>query len=86
MKEMPMTNVVSDSAGQIFATKRGELRIIAASQGKIQWRKGGQQTELVRLEPSENRYLVYREPRRVRQARRGLRRSVARTPAPRACV
>jgi hypothetical protein len=67
MKELPMTNVVSDSASEIYATKRGELRIIAGNGGasadnKTTWHKGSKAAmDLVRLEPIENRYLIYRE-------------------------
>jgi hypothetical protein len=67
MKEVPMTNIVSDSAGQIFATKRGELRIVVSNTDdtgdnqKVTWRKGTTRTELVRLELWPNRYLIYRE-------------------------
>jgi hypothetical protein len=66
MKELAMTNVVSDSAGEIFATKGGQLKIISTSAkgsdaGKTYWLKGGKKTELTMLEPTDNRYLIYRE-------------------------
>jgi len=61
MKEIPMTNVATDSAGEIFATKAGQLKLVAGSDGKATWIKGGKKTELTRLEPQENRYLIYRE-------------------------
>ena len=41
-----MTNVVSDSAGEIFATKTGELKIVTTEDGKAFWNKGGKKTEL----------------------------------------
>ena len=56
-----MTNVATDSAGEIFATKAGQLKLVAGSDGKATWIKGGKKTELTRLEPQENRYLIYRE-------------------------
>lgn len=61
MKELDMTNMVSDSAGEIFATKTGQLKIITGKDGKSYWVKGGKKTELTMLEPTDNRYLIYRE-------------------------
>jgi hypothetical protein len=61
MKELPMTNVVSDSAGEIFATKTGELKIVTSDDGKAYWKQGGKKTELIKLEPQDNRYVIYRE-------------------------
>jgi hypothetical protein len=60
MKEQAMTNVVSDSAGEIYATKAGDLKIITQD-GKAFWKKGGAKAELVVLELLQNRYLIYRE-------------------------
>lgn len=60
MKEAAMTNVVSDSAGEIYATKAGDLKIITQD-GKAFWKKGGAKTELVVLDMWANRYLIYRE-------------------------
>ena len=61
MKELPMTNVVEDSAGQIYATKGGQLKIIANANNQAFWMKGGKKVELTVLETSDNRYLIYRE-------------------------
>lgn len=61
MKELAMTNVVSDSAGDVFATRTGELRIITTDDGKAFWKKGGKKTELIKLDLWQNRYLIYRE-------------------------
>jgi len=61
MKEMPMTNVVEDSGGFIFATKGGSLKIIAdAKHDTAFWVKGGKKVELTVLVPGDNRYLIYR--------------------------
>lgn len=60
MKEQTMTNIVSDSAGDIFATKAGELKFITEG-GKAFWKKGSKKTELTVLPPLDNRYLIYRE-------------------------
>lgn len=56
-----MTNMVSDSAGEIYATKTGQLKIIADKDHKAFWIKGGKKTELTVLEPMDNRYLIYRD-------------------------
>lgn len=61
LKEAAMTNVVSDSAGEIYSTKTGELKIVAGTDGKAYWKKGGKKTELVVLELQANRYLIYRD-------------------------
>ena len=61
MKEMPMTNVVSDSAGEIFATKSGQLKLVGGKGGTMYWIKGGKKSELTQLETSENIYLIYRD-------------------------
>lgn len=60
MKELPMKNVVQDSAGDIFATKSGDLRI-TTTDGKVFWKKGGKKVELIKLEPADNRYVIYRD-------------------------
>jgi hypothetical protein len=61
MKELAMTNMASDSAGEIFATKGGQLKIVTGAEGKATWSKGGKKTELTVLPPSDNKYLIYRE-------------------------
>ncbi|HWU88079.1 MAG TPA: hypothetical protein VN253_12420 [Kofleriaceae bacterium] len=62
MKELAMTNVVSDSAGEIYATKSGDLKIVTeGDSGKAYWKKGQTKNELIVLELFPNRYLIYRE-------------------------
>lgn len=61
MKQQTMTNIVSDSAGEIYATKAGDLKIITGTDGKAFWKKGAKSTELKQLDPQDNRYLIYRE-------------------------
>ncbi|HVK76371.1 MAG TPA: hypothetical protein VM734_23765 [Kofleriaceae bacterium] len=60
MKELPMTNVVSDSVGEIYATKRGELRFVTSAQTAT-WIKGNVKTELTIIPPSDNIALIYGE-------------------------
>ncbi|HTR54498.1 MAG TPA: hypothetical protein VMJ10_27595 [Kofleriaceae bacterium] len=61
MKELAMTNVVSDSGGEIFATRTGQLKIVHGEDGKGYWIKSGKKTELTVLEAVDNRYLIYRD-------------------------
>jgi len=62
MKLMAMTNVVSDSAGEIYATKSGQLKIIAETKGPAAfWIKGRKKFPLTVLEAADNRYLIYRD-------------------------
>jgi hypothetical protein len=62
MKALAMTNVVSDSAGEIYATKSGDLKIVTeGSAGKAYWKKGQTKNELIVLDLFANRYLIYRE-------------------------
>jgi hypothetical protein len=58
MKELPMTNVVSDSAGEIYATRRGELRFITDNQSAT-WIKGAAKTRLTRIPVEDNVRLIY---------------------------
>jgi hypothetical protein len=61
MKQLPMTNVVADSGGEIYQTKRGELQIITEDNKTATWVRGRKKTALKLLERADNRYLIYRE-------------------------
>lgn len=58
LKELPMTNVVSDSVGEIYATKRGELRFIT-SNASATWIKGAAKTSLTIIPIEDNIKLIY---------------------------
>jgi hypothetical protein len=58
LKLMKMTNVVSDSQGDIFSTKKGELRLVLDRQNPI-WAAGKAETALVKLPLDENVVLIY---------------------------
>jgi hypothetical protein len=58
LKPMKMTNVVSDSQGDIFSTKKGELRLVLDRAHPV-WAAGKAETPLVRLPLDENRVLIY---------------------------
>jgi hypothetical protein len=61
MKEMKMTSVVSDSAGDIYSTKSGELRFVTGTEGTATWIKGKKKTPLIFLPVPENLRLIYRD-------------------------
>ena len=58
LKQQKMTNVVSDSKGDIFSTKSGELRLVSsASEGK--WIAGKQRTDLTVVPIEDNHVTLY---------------------------
>ncbi len=66
LKPLKMTNVVSDSKGDIFATKSGELRLVIPKQGggaerEPKWIKGKKKTALTWVPIEDNGYLIYVE-------------------------
>ena len=64
MKEYPLTNVVSDPAGEVFAIKDGSLKTFGAAATKAPvWRHGDQVTELTVLDLTEpaTRLIIYRD-------------------------
>jgi len=61
MKETAMTNIVADSAGEIFATRSGDLKIITGTDHTASWKKGETKVALTVLELFQNRYLIYRD-------------------------
>lgn len=60
MRELPMTNVVSDSVGEIYATRKGELRFVTEP-NKATWIKAGVKTELTIIPLEMNIALIYGE-------------------------
>jgi hypothetical protein len=60
LKMQKMTNVVSDSAGDIFATKTGELRLVL-NKGESLWQQKGKETKLIYLPIEDNHVLIYSE-------------------------
>ena len=58
LKLLKMTNVVSDSQGDIFTTKKGELRLVL-DRKKPSWFTGKAETELISLPLEENRIMIY---------------------------
>lgn len=60
LKRLPMTNVVSDSRGDVFATRDGSLRL-ALEQANSFWIRGKRSTALLNVPIADNLQLVYNE-------------------------
>ena len=58
LKPLHMTNVVSDSEGDIFATRSGELRLVLDKKESL-WVKGKERTALKLLPLEDNVRLIY---------------------------
>ena len=58
LKLMPMLNVVSDSAGDIFGTKGGKLRLVLDRSESV-WIDGKREVKLTTLDVGENARLIY---------------------------
>jgi hypothetical protein len=58
LKPLPMTNVVSDSEGDIFATRSGELRMVLDKHESF-WVKGKARSPLKMLPLDDNVRLIY---------------------------
>jgi hypothetical protein len=58
LKPLKMVNVVSDSEGQIFSTKAGDLRLVL-DRKEAAWVKGKSRTTLVPLPIEDNAQLIY---------------------------
>ena len=58
LKPLRMTNVVSDSAGDVFATKSGELKLVLGK-NEASWVHGKKATDLILLPLEENAQLIY---------------------------
>jgi hypothetical protein len=60
MKITKLVNAVSDSAGDIFATKTGELRLVMNKKETF-WQKGKKKTDLIFLPIEDNAVMIYTE-------------------------
>lgn len=65
MKQMALTDVASDSAGQVFSTKTGDLRLVntveAAKSPSTAWVKGSKKTELISLDTEQNAPVIFND-------------------------
>jgi hypothetical protein len=58
LKPLRMTNVVSDSAGDVFATKNGDLKLVLGK-GEASWVHGKKAKDLILLPLADNAQLIY---------------------------
>ncbi len=61
LKLQEMKDIVSDSEGQIFSTKKGELRLVLERADSSQWIERSKRTELRSVPVAENMPLIYNE-------------------------
>lgn len=64
LKQMALTDVTSDSAGDVFATKTGDLRLVRTlgdDKPTAQWIRGEKKSDLIYLDIYMNQPLIYRE-------------------------
>jgi len=64
MKPMPLVDVASDSAGDVFSTKSGDLRLVRNnedSKQKMTWVKGEKRTDLVFLDTDVNAVVIFKD-------------------------
>jgi hypothetical protein len=60
MKEMAMTNIVNDSVGDIYTTKKGELRFVVTGSA-AKWVAGSKSMELTNVPVEDNVVMIYGE-------------------------
>jgi len=58
LKPLRMTNVVSDSAGDVFATRKGDRKLVLGK-GEASWGHGKKAKELMLLPLADNAQLIY---------------------------
>lgn len=66
MKQVPLTDVAIDSAGAVFSTKTGDLRLVTASdtadgKRKVKWVHGDKGEELHFLDTDVESQLIYKD-------------------------
>ncbi len=66
LKQMPLVDVASDTAGDVFSTKNGDLRLVrTVEQSKekttAQWIRGEKKSELIFLDTYMNQPVIYRD-------------------------
>lgn len=66
MKQMALTDITSDSAGDVFATKTGDLRLVRTLDGSekkptAQWIRGEKKSELIYLDLYMSSPVIYRD-------------------------
>jgi hypothetical protein len=64
MKQMSLTDVASDSAGQVFSTKTGDLRLVKTNdvdnpKPSTRWVRGEKKTDLINLDLDVNSPVIF---------------------------
>jgi len=60
MKQLPLSDVASDTAGEVFSTKSGDLRLDRrADVSKMIWIRGEKRTELITLDVDANSPVIF---------------------------
>ncbi|MGE5183221.1 MAG: hypothetical protein ACM31C_14225 [Acidobacteriota bacterium] len=66
MKQVPITDIASDTGGEVFSTKSGDLRLVTSNvdehaRSGATWIKGDKRTQLVALDVDMNSPVIYRD-------------------------
>lgn len=67
MKQLPLVDIAVDSAGQVFSTKTGDLRLVtvqdsdSGAKRSSMWVKGSKKTELFILDLDVNSVVIFKE-------------------------
>ncbi len=67
MKQIPISDVTTDSGGDVFSTKTGDLRLVRNVDPDVRtkvtttWIKGEKRTDLLTLDPYMNQPLIFRD-------------------------
>jgi hypothetical protein len=65
LKQLPLTSIASDSAGEVFSTRTGDLRLVReaenSSKESAAWIKGERKTQLTSLDTEVNSVVIFRE-------------------------
>ena len=62
MKQLPLSDVASDSAGEVFSTKTGDLRLVHDdAKTTAVWIRGDKKQELVVLDPDANSSMIFKD-------------------------
>jgi hypothetical protein len=64
MKAMPLSDVASDSAGDVFSTKTGDLRFVHTKEDDkmtLTWVRGEKRTTLIKLDTDVNSPLIFKD-------------------------
>ncbi|MEZ0310477.1 MAG: hypothetical protein ACAI38_01820 [Myxococcota bacterium] len=61
MKEQKLSNIVHDSAGDIFATPTGDLRLVVGNPTTSEWVRGDNHTKLLDIPIEDNVPMIYND-------------------------